>query len=297
MGQEKTVGVALSGGGVRGIVHIGVLQALEEMGVSINAISGTSAGAIVAALYATGFNPQQMEKIALNLRLKEFIDAKLTMGSMFKQGIKNFLGEKDGYFWSSLPHGLIKGDKIELLFRKLWQRRRLKDVRIPLAITAVDLLSADTVFFVSPQENRAILNARYATQAEIADAVRASIAIPGVFYPKRYKNMQLADGAVKNNVPTDILHSMGADFIIAVDLGFSGRECSMLKTAGDIMLRSIDIMNREITLLKSEKYANIIIRPQTENISFASDKSVRLAIECGRQAVQDNFATLRELLR
>ncbi len=292
----RVIGAALSGGGVRGVVHIGVLKALHERGIFFDCISGTSAGAIVAALYATGYMPRQMEEIALGLKVREFIDLQLTAGDLFKQGIKNFLGKNDAYFWSQMPNGLIKGDKIEDFFRTLWRRRRLKHTHIPLAITAVDLLSADTVFFMTPQKTRAILNARYCTRAEIADAVRASIAIPGVFYPKRYKDMQLVDGAVKNNLPTDILHTMGADVIIAVDLGFAGKECGILKTAGDIMLRSIDIVNREVTLLKGEKYASVVLRPNTDAVDFTSETAVKAAVACGEKAVYDNWEEIESAM-
>lgn len=287
-------GVALSGGGIRGLAHIGALQGLEELGIKIDCISGTSAGAIAAALYATGYTPSQMEKLALSLKLREFIDMQLTVGDLFKQGLKNFMGNNDAYFWSAMPNGLIKGRTIEDYFRKLWPGQRFKHTRLPLAITAVDLLSADTVFFVTPQQRRSILNARYCTRAEIADAVRASMAIPGVFYPKRYKDMQLVDGAVKNNVPTDILHSMGAQRIVAVDLGFTGRRCELLKTAGDIMLRSIDIMNREVTLLKAVKYADVIVRPQLGGVDFGTAAGVKQAMECGRQAVFEKTSELAE---
>jgi NTE family protein len=200
-------------------------------------------------------------------------------------------------FWSVLPNGLVKGDKIEKYFSSLWQERTLRDTVIPLAITSVDINSADTVFFTTPVPgNRGILNARYYHNALLTDAVRASISIPGVFFPKKYRGMTLVDGAVKNNLPTDILNHMGADVIIAVDLGYSGQPNYDIHSVGEILIQCIDIMNREVTLLKAEQYANVIIRPNIFDINFKEMKNVSLSIQRGEQAAKEKILEIKKII-
>jgi len=289
------IGVALSGGGIRGLAHIGVLKVLVENNIPIDLISGTSAGAIVATMYACGYTPQQMQTMVQKLKMNEFIDLNVTVSDLFKHGLK-WLYSGMFRFWSVLPTGLIKGDKIEQYFYTLWQERTVRDTEIPIAITAVDLNSADTIFFTSPVFNsRAILNARYYHNTSLTDAVRASISIPGIFFPKKYRSMTLVDGAVKNNLPTDILHHMGADVVIGVDLGYDGQANYDIKTVGEILIQCIEIMSREVTLLKSEQHADIIIRPNTGDISLKDMKQALSCIGRGEQAAHEKLIDIQKI--
>lgn len=292
----KKIGVVLSGGGLRGTAHIGALKALVDNGIPINYISGTSAGAIVAAMYALGYSPQQMITIAQTIEIQDYLDVKVSVYDVFKHSTKWLLSGRLK-FWSILPAGLLKGDKIENYLESLWPCKTMRDAKIPLAITAVDINSADTIFFTTPVPgSRFILNARYYHNAFMTDAVRASISIPGVFFPKKYRGMTLVDGAVKNNLPTDVLKYMGADIIIAIDLGYAGTPNYDIKSIGQILLSSIDIMSREVTLLKSEQYADIIIRPTATEIDLKNLKKLPLLIEHGENAVQEKIADIKKLL-
>lgn len=290
------VGVALSGGGIRGTAHIGVLKILVENNIPIDMISGTSAGAIIASMYACGYSPQKMQTMVEKLRMNDFIDLNVTVGDLFKHGFK-WLYSGMFRFWSVLPTGLIKGNRIEQYFNGLWQGRTVRDTDIPLAITAVDLNSADTIFFTSPVFNsRAILNARYYHNTLLTDAVRASISIPGIFFPKKYRSMTLVDGAVKNNLPTDILRHMGANVVIGVDLGYDGQANYDIKTVGEILVQCIEIMSREVTLLKSEQHADIIIRPNTADVNLKDMKQVLSCIGRGEQAAKEKLAEIKALI-
>lgn len=294
--RKPKIGVALSGGGIRGLTHIGVLKALVSSGVKIDLISGTSAGAIIAALFACGYTPHQMEELANDIKTADLVDLKITVSDLFKYGIQSLMGG-GSRFWSAIPNGIVKGDRIERYFKNLWADRTLKETMIPLAITAVDIHTADTIFFTTPiKKHRSILNARYYHSASLTEAVRASISIPGVFYPKKYQDMSLVDGAVKNNLPTDILHHMGADVIIAVDLGYSGYPVSSLHSVGEILMQCIDIMNREVTLLKSEQYADVMIRPDVVDIDFREMKQALVAIERGEIAARMKIEEIIQLI-
>ncbi|GMA99599.1 patatin-like phospholipase family protein [Pelosinus sp. IPA-1] len=294
--RKKRIGVALSGGGIRGMAHIGVLKVLTEHNIPIDMISGTSAGAIIAAMYACGYTPQQMQVMVQNLKMNELIDLNVTVGDLFKHGMK-WLFSGMFRFWSVLPTGFIKGDKVEQFFYGLWQNRTVKDTNIPVAITAVDLNTADTVFFTSPVfDSRAILNARYYHNTSLTEAVRASISIPGIFFPKKYRSMTLVDGAVKNNLPTDILRHMGADIVIGVDLGYDGQSNYDIKTVGEILVQCIEIMGREVTLLKAEQYADVIIRPNTFEIKFKDNKQALLYIGQGEKAANEKLSEIQQFL-
>ncbi|HEY3424077.1 MAG TPA: patatin-like phospholipase family protein [Negativicutes bacterium] len=294
-GRPK-VGIALSGGGVRGSAHIGVLKALDDNNIPIDMISGTSAGAIIAALYACGYSPYQMQLMIHDVKITELVDLKINVSDLFKHGMK-WLASGMFRFWSVLPTGLIKGDKIDKYFSDLWQDRTVRDTKIPIAITAVDINSADTVFFTTPiPGSRTILNARYYHNTLLTEAVRASISIPGIFFPKKYRGMTLVDGAVKNNLPTDILRHMGADVVIAVDLGYAGQPNYDIKTVGEILIQCIEVMSREVTLLKAEQYADIIIRPAISDINFNDIKQFSLCIERGEQSLIARIADIQKLL-
>ncbi len=296
-GRRPKVGVALSGGGVRGAAHIGVLRVLAENNIPVDMIAGTSAGAVIAALYACGYRARELETMAANLKVGELVDLKLTVGELFKQGMKWLFGSRSR-FWSVLPGGFVKGDKIEHYLAGLVQRRTVKDTQIPLAITAVDIISGDTVFFVTPRDAwREILNARYFTATLLSEAVRASISVPGIFAPKKYRGMQLVDGAVKNNLPTDILHHMGAEVIIAVDLGYSGQHNEELRTVSEIVLQCIDIMNREVTLLKGVRYADVVIRPEVFDIGFKESGYLTQCIARGAKAAWAQIGEIGKLAK
>lgn len=295
--DRPTVGLALSGGGIRGLAHIGVLKALRAHGVPIDYIAGTSAGAIVASLYATGCSIDEMEFLAKKIEPTEFVDFNLTVSDFIKFGLKEMMSSQKR-FWAEVPKGLIKGKRIEKYFSALWGEKTVRDTNIPLAITAVDIYTADTVFFVSPGLlSLAPSNTRYDRTACIAEAVRASIAIPGVFFPKKYRGMLLVDGAVKNNLPTDILREMGADIVLGVDLGYNGAPCYDIHVTGEILLRTIDIINRELTLLKGAEYADHIFRPEVDAISLSDMKNALSAIEIGRQTVEQDWERVKKVFR
>ena len=294
--RPRTVGLALSGGGLRGAAHIGVLLALTRAGIPIDMIAGTSAGAVVAALYASGYSASQMIRMAAALNTSELIDLKVTVGDLVKHGFKWLVNGKFR-FWSVLPAGFIKGDQIEAYLQDYLHTKTVRDTKIPLAITAVDLETGDTVFFVTPLPgNRAILNARYYYNTPLVEAVRASISIPGVFYPKQYRGMTLVDGAVKNNLPTDILRYMGSDVILAVDLGYDGQPVAEVKTVGEVLMQCIEIMGREVTLLKGIQYADAVIRPDVYGLNMKHSHYLEQAIERGEQAAQKKIYDIKQLL-
>lgn len=172
------IGLALSSGSLRGIAQIGVLKVLEDNNIKINYIAGSSVGALIASLYASGIPAKQLEAIALKTRIEELTDF-------------------------TIPYeGLLKGDKIEKLVRKLTKNKTFSELKIPLSVVSTDITSGKKI----------IMN-----KGNIAKAVRASISVPAIFKPYRIKDKTLVDGGILDPLPVDVVRKMGADFIIAVD--------------------------------------------------------------------------------
>ncbi len=177
--KEKKVGLALGGGAVLGAVHVGVLKALEEKNVQIHAICGTSAGAIVAALYAFGKTPQEIENIIVEFEWK-----KLSSLSISK-------------------YGLLSNEKIGEIIKHNIGESRFKDADIPLGIIATDITTGEKVIL---------------DKGSVSDAVVASTCIPGIFIPVEIKGRFLVDGGIVENVPLSCLKGKDVDFLIGVDL-------------------------------------------------------------------------------
>lgn len=178
--QTRRVGLALGGGGGKGSAHIGVLSALEALRVPIDVLAGTSIGGLVAALYAVGYQPYQIEQWFRRATAWRILERDPTNGG--------FLGTR----------------KIELLLREAFGTRTFADTRVPLALVAVDISRAVEVVL---------------DEGPLVEAILASIAIPGLFPPVVRGDQQLVDGGVLNNVPVDVAQALGAGRVIAVDLG------------------------------------------------------------------------------
>lgn len=172
-------GLSLCGGSLRGAAHVGVLNRLEAHNIKINYLAGTSSGALVAGLYACGLSPTDMEHFANSLLVRKYFDF-------------------------GLPHkALLKGDHIYQDLLRLTQGKHFCDLPIKLAIVCIDLVSGNLVVI---------------KEGEVARAIRASIAIPGIFRPVEYNGKILVDGYILNNNPADIVRNMGADYVIAANI-------------------------------------------------------------------------------
>lgn len=186
--RGKKIGLALGGGSVRGLAHIGILKVFETERIPISCIAGTSIGALIGACYASGLNAQRIEEIALTTRLKDLVD---------------FTEPKTGF---------IKGRKIEKYIRKLIKNKSFSELEIPLRIIATDLIKGEKVIF---------------KKGDVAKAVRASISLPGVFSSVKIGKKELIDGGMVDPIPVDAVKKMGADIIIAVDLSMNLSETSV----------------------------------------------------------------------
>ncbi|MCY0902303.1 MAG: patatin-like phospholipase family protein [Firmicutes bacterium] len=250
------VGVALGSGGTRGFAHIGVLQVLSEAGIAVDCIAGSSMGALIAAIYATGAPLEQMERLATHLPLARFIDV-------------------------TIPRlGLVSGERLEKLITLLTKGKTFAQADLPLAIVATDVELGERVVL---------------TEGLIHQAVRASIGIPGIFVPYRLANRLLIDGGVIDRVPIRAVRELGAQIVIAVDVGLFDR-LPPIRHVVDVVVQAIDIMEREVFRYRVLD-ADFVVRPELELMSSTALSGVDKAIAAGRVAMQSALPGLTTLLR
>jgi len=180
--QDFKIGLALGAGAAKGFAHIGVLKALEESGVRVDMIAGSSMGAIIGGSYAAGLSPDTLLEIALN---SNWIDVLHLLDPVFP------------------TRGFIDGQKIKAFLEDLYGNKKIEDLPIPFAATTVDILKGDLY----------VIN-----QGSLANAARASSSIPILFNPMSFGDRILVDGGMIDPVPIDVVRSMGADYIIAVNV-------------------------------------------------------------------------------
>lgn len=207
-------GIAFAGGGIRGAAHVGVLLALEEHGLVPSAVAGTSAGGLVAGLYAAGLPPAQMRQIILELSHSgaSFADPDL---KGILSIIPNLLKKKSCVNCA----GLIKGDRMENYMCRLTGGIHLRELPMRTIIPAVDLISSHTVAFTNCLFGiRPTPSVRWYTNARLSEAMRATASLPGIFRPKIIDDMVLVDGGVADVLPVDLLIASGCLNVLAVDV-------------------------------------------------------------------------------
>lgn len=216
------VGVVLGGGGAKGASHIGVLKYIEEMGIPVDYVAGTSMGSIIGGLYAMGYEPDEMNRLIANINWSEYIGNKIERGVMseeFRQRSSTLVlnvpfGQdgrlpkaSSGGLISQLPSAYVINSSLVNLFNDLCvgyqEDMDFNDMPIPFACVATDLITGQEVVLRS---------------GNVPEAMRASMAIPGVFAPVQKGDYVLVDGGLVNNFPADVLHDMGADIIIGVEI-------------------------------------------------------------------------------
>ena len=226
------LGIALSGGGIRGIAHAGALRALEENNINVDIISGTSSGSIIATLYALGYSPYYIY-ILFKRYAKDICEIS---GMPIISGATNFIVNKKLNI-----NGIKDGDKLEEAFNNLANKKGIKkigQIKMPILIPAVDISKSREFVFSS------IKREEYIQDIEIGKAIHASSAFPVVFKPCEYKDHLFVDGGVLDNTPVRILKDNGADKVIAIR--FDSDPVNNESNVMDITMKTIDIMGNKL---------------------------------------------------
>jgi len=286
------IGLVLSGGGARGIAHVGVLRVLQQLHVPIDAIAGTSMGAVVGGLYASGLTPDQIAATLRSLNWQEAFSDRppredLTLRR--KQEDENFLvkfpiGIRAGR--PVLPMGLIEGQSLTEVLRLLTlpvaRINRFDDLPTPFRAVATDLETGQEVVMGS---------------GDLTSAMRASLSAPGVFAPVERGGRLLVDGGISDNVPVDVARAMGVDVVIVVDVGFPLLPRKKLTSVGAISNQMLAILMRRKSQQELAHLGphDIVIRPQLGDTSSFDFGDVHRLLGIGAAAawqMRDRLAAL-----
>ncbi|UVM18071.1 patatin-like phospholipase family protein [Pseudomonas sp. B21-023] len=278
------IGLVLSGGAARGLAHIGVLKALEEQGVRIDAIAGTSMGAVVGGLYASGYSIAELEKLATTLDWQQALsDAPPRKDVPFrrKQDDRDFLVKQKLSFRDDgslgLPLGVIQGQNLALLLEsKLAHAADVRDfdkLPIPFRAVATDITSGEKVIF---------------RRGHLPQVIRASMSIPAVFAPVELDGRLLVDGGMTDNIPVDVVREMGVDLAIVVDIGTPLRNRKQLATVVDVLNQSITLMTRRNSeeQLASLRREDILVQPPLSAFGVTDFGRAQDMIDAGYRATR-----------
>ena len=250
------LGLALSGGGIRGIAHAGVLKALEENNIKIDVIGGTSSGSIISTLYAMGYSPYYIY-ILFKRYAKELVNQNsiVTMTS-----IKNFMINKKNKF-----KGFYSGEEIEKAFNEVAKRKGIKkitDIKMPIVIPTVDVQESKEYIFTNsiPQEETEN-KSKYITNISIGKAIRASSSFPVAFDPCIYENHKFLDGGILDNFPALEVKKQGVNKVLTVN--FMADKIDENSNIIDIAMRSIDIMGNKVSE-ENIKNSDMLLTIQTD---------------------------------
>ncbi|MHB0849751.1 patatin-like phospholipase family protein [Stutzerimonas nitrititolerans] len=279
--QPKT-GLVLSGGAARGLAHIGVLKALEENGVHIDAVAGTSMGAVIGGLYASGYSVAELEKLALTLDWQQVLSddpPRQDVPFRRKQDDRDFLVKQKLSFRDDgslgLPLGVIQGQNLALLLERLLvhisDTRNFDHLPIPFRAVATDVANDEKVIFRS---------------GHLPQAIRASMSIPAVFAPVEIEGRLLVDGGMVDNIPMDVARDMGVDRLIVVDIGTPLKPRNELLTVVDVLNQTTTMMTRrnseaQLATLRPE---DLLVQPALSGYGSTDFSRAEQLIDAGYRA-------------
>lgn len=249
------IGLALGSGGARGFAHLGVIKVLEEEGIPIDMIAGSSMGALVGCFYGAGLDIDRLYHIAKVFKRKYYLD--FTVPKM----------------------GLISGNRVKEFIHIFTHGKQLEQLDIPVHVIATDIQTGERVTF---------------SKGSIANAVRASISIPGVFVPVEVNGRLLVDGGVIDRVPISVVQEMGADIVIAVDVSYVNTE-NEITSIFDVIIQSLDIIQME--LVKSrEMSTDVMIRPQVAMYSSQAFTNTEEIIKIGEEETRKKLDDIHQII-
>ena len=285
--SRPKVGVVLSGGGAKGFAHIGALRVIEEAGIPIDYIAGTSMGSIIGGLYAVGYDPDMMQKLCTeqdwDLIIKDKIPRKFIP-------LEKRINER--HYLMTLPYkngklkikrSVIDGMYVNMLLTRLmmpaYKERDFSKLPVPFLCIGTDIITADPIEF---------------NKGSLAQSIRSSMSIPFLFEPVDYDGYLLCDGGLTNNFPVQNVRDHGADIIIGVDL-------EIVKSDPDVLDNSLKVLERLIAVVSQDKsnvardQCDILIRPDIGKANMMSFNDFSPIINCGEAGAREKFPELKRL--
>ena len=285
--NRPKIGVVLGGGGARGAAHISVLKALEKYNVPVDYITGTSMGAVIAGGYASGMSPEAMEKILEDINWGDLFSSGIPrkyMSFRNKEDQKDLIEMKMGYKDGKivLPQALVGGQKLDFFLQSMSLKdvdiQDFNDLPVPFWPVATDVETGERVAL---------------KKGNLAQAVRASMAIPGVLAPVEINGRVFVDGSLTDNIPIDVIKEMGADIVIAVDVGVPLATREELETFADVTMQMIGIMtlqNVRHSLSLLTKKDLLITLDFDRNITTQDYAKTAQIINIGDKLTEDKYA-------
>lgn len=281
------LGIALSGGGIRGIAHAGVLKALEENNIKVDIIGGSSSGSMVSSMYAMGYSPDEIY-IIFKRYAKEI--ATINSGPIIS-GIASYMRNK-----SIRIKGLRSNQRLEEVYDKLAEEkgiRNLSELKMPIVIPTVDLISEKEYIFTNNLPEKAEKD-RYITDISIGKAVRASSSFSAVFCPFEYDKYAFMDGGILDNVPVEEVRKQGADKVIAIN--FESDKIDKNSNIMDIVMKTVDIMGNKVfeSNLKQSDYTLIV---STDGTGLLDLEKMDMCFEYGYKTATQNIEKIKETIK
>lgn len=282
------LGLALSGGGIRGIAHAGALKALEDNGIKIDAIGGSSSGALISSLYALGYSPYY-----IYILFKRYAKDIVGMNSApIISEIKNYITNKRIQI-----KGLKADNSLEEAYNQLAMRKgvkTMKDIKnMPLVIPAVDIGKGKEYIFTNRIPNDTQDEEQYITDISIGKAVKASSCFPAIFCPCEFKDHIFLDGGVLDNIPVSEVKKQGVDKVIAIN--FKADDIDENSNIMDLAMRTIDIMGNKVSEENLEQ-SDFILTIGTDKTGLLDVDKLDSCYKYGYHAVIDNIDKIREIL-
>ena len=284
--RRPKIGLALSGGGARGVTHIGVLRALERMHIPIDYIAGTSMGSIVGGLYATGATTKDLENLIEKTNWVEIFADRPPRDQLpfrvkeddrtYLEGFQMGLDSKGAH----LSKGLINGQKLMFLLENNTQRvsttKNFDDFPIPFRCVATDIVSGEKFVF---------------SKGSLPLAIRSSMSLPAIFQPVEHEGFLLVDGGIADNLPVDVVRAMGADVVIAVDIGTPPLDRAKITSPLAVYSQVMNVlMQKEIDVQAGR--ADILLRPNLGGYSMMDFGHALTLVPVGEKLVDDQAAAL-----
>jgi NTE family protein len=255
--RTPSIGVALGGGFARGIAHIGVLKVLEQEGIPVRVVTGTSVGALIGACYCSGLSIPEMEDVARSVRFTTFAR------------------------WTVSRYGFASNDRMVAFLNRTLKVKTFEDLRLPLGVTATDFNTGEGVVFHS---------------GSIVDPVRASCAYPGMFLPVEIRGQYLVDGMLSHPVPTRPLLEMGADRVLAVHLKGTWANGGPPRHLFDVIGQSFAIAQDAMSSVWREA-ADLVIEPDVAGFGYDDFKRADDLIHAGETAMRKALPEVRKWLQ
>lgn len=287
--EELRVGLALSGGSARGLAHAGVLHVLEEAGVRVDAVAGTSIGAVVGGLYAAGHRAAGLDSIARSVDWGRLFGEDerpvAALSGLPAPAERHQLALPVREWKPRLPSGLISGQRVtQLVARLTWRvhdRASFRDFPVPFMALATDVETGEPVRL---------------TSGSLPLAVRSSMAIPSIFTPVRLRGRTLIDGGVSRNLPAAEVRSMGVDRVICSDVTEPPRSADSLHSFLDVLRQTMSYRT-VADVRRQRRRCDVLIRPKVEGMSGFDFGAVEEWIRRGRRAAREKRSSLRRMAR